>query len=953
MRYPWLEPIHPGASSPGWRMAGSALPQALRLLEEEDAATGTVASAVRAAEVLRRAGRSEDAIRRMEIAAVRTISEEDRGLLDFCLGMAHWSTVSPGRSAELAFGRSLETASRLDDRPAVIAARLGILRSRRVNAPRDGWEQSTALLDAAADLQDPHLLADAQREAAAWALLRGEHGRALSLAADARLVHEAANDLYLAGLADVLTARALSAEGRKDAAVDLLRHRAGVAETSGAVDLYLVVVVFLGQFLQRGVAPDSPYWSEAESMLRHALTISDDMWTEAEVLLPLAHLWTNAGMIAEAEQALDRYGLLYQALGGNLIATANLEKARARLAMVKDGRLPYGGFETSNDRPALFRLSAVRRTLRRAERLYRRSALHTGAEGVRWHRDLLDALSAGTPGKEGAVTDPEKDPLGAARGALLEGEKLRGRGRFKEAADTLGQALDAALRAGSTPLAIAAAARQAEVRYAAGDLEATAAATRQAVRLAEAIRGAVDNGPARAHMARFLRSHYERAALLAARTDDGELALEIVERLRTERLAGLLARRERISLPEGVSRVLGELDRLNEEAARRQSLGGALRVRATPDLGELEDDELGRRISQARQRLAVETNDAFAQIYDAPPLGIDELCAGIDHDVVAVVPVSDADGDHVLTVWRAADARTAVRAVPMDDELRRLRARLTDGTWAHRIPLTAADLACASRLIPPELVADLSRSPGPRPVTIVPGGWLWGLPFCALPLGEDRELLVDRVDITLLPSLRAGVILRRRARGSRLDTAAFYADPTMEGTSDLAALERFRGGCQKLSDQAEARNAVTSGAEVWRLAVLAAHGDRQPGLAQSIVTSTGSAIVSAAHFLAGDASPRQLSFAVCHGLYPVNDDPHEPLGLALCALTSGTESIVSAHFEIDGGTETPNRILAHLYRAMADGERPASALARIQRGIADRAVQPLARWAVLAVLGSP
>jgi tetratricopeptide (TPR) repeat protein len=952
MRYPWLEPVHPGASSPGWRLAGSALPRALELLDEEDAAAGTVPSAVRMAETLRRAGRCEEAMRRLEIASVRAGSAQDRALLDFGFGMLHWSSVTPGRGAEHAFASSLRLAEGLGDRPAVVAARLGVLRSRRVNAPRDGRSEATDLLDAATEVGDPHLLADARREAAAWALLRGEHDRALTLAAQARRVHDDANDLYLAGLADVLTARALSAQGNKDAAVDLLRERAREAETTGAVDLYLVLVVFLGQFLQRGVGPDSPHWSEAESMLRRALTISDDMWTEAEVLLPLAHLWTNAGMVAEAEQALDRYGLLYQALGGNLIASANLEKARARLALVTAGRLPYGGFETPKDPRGLFRLAAVRRTLRRAERLYRRSALHTGADGVRWHRDLLDALSAGAPGTEGTARAGESGPLDAARDALLKGEKLRARGRLPEAAAELGRALEEALRAGSTPLAIAASARRAEVHFAAGDLAATASATRQAVRHAESIRGAVDNGPARATMARFLRSHYERAALLAAHTNDGELALEIVERLRTERLAGLLGRRERVGLPEGVAALLAELDRLNEEAARRQRLGGSLSVRALPDLGELADDELGRRTAQARRRLAEETNDAFAEIYDAPPRDVADLCAGVDHDIVAVVPVSDADGDRLLTVWRAADARTAVRAVPMDDELRELRARLTDGTWVNRVALTAADLACASGLLPPELVADLARSPAPRRLTIVPGGWLWGLPFCALPVGAD--LLVDRADLALLPSLRAGAILRRRAGGGRLDTAAFYADPTMEGTADLEALAHFRDGCRRLGDRAQAREAVTRGADRWRLAVLAAHGDRQPGLAQSIVASTGSAVVSAGHFLAGDAaSPRQLSFAACHGLYPVNDDPHEPLGLALCALTSGTESIVSAHFEIDAGTETPNRILARLYRAMADGEPPASALARVQRALPDRATQPLARWAVLAVLGAP
>ncbi|GAA4495042.1 hypothetical protein GCM10023191_035150 [Actinoallomurus oryzae] len=950
MRYPWLEPVTGDTASPGWRLAGADLPRALRLLDEEDLAEGTVPSAVRVAEALRRAGRCEQALARLEIAGVRATSAADRALLDFCVGMVRWSLAAPGRGAELAFRRSLESAA--GHEPAMIAARLGILRSRRVNAPKGGWGEACALLAAAADVEDPHLLADARRETAAWALLRGEHDRALTLAAEARRTHESAGDRYLAGLADVLTARALSAKGRKDAAVGSLRTCVRVAETIGAVDLYLVVVVFLGQFLQRGVAPDSPDWAEAEAMLRHALTISSDMWTEAEVLLPLAHLWTSAGMVTEAERALERYGLLYRALGGNVIAAANLEKARARLQLVKAGRLPYGGFDAAADRTGVFRLATVRRTLRRAERLYRRGALRTGADGVRWHRDLLDALSARGSGTGGDGTDAGSEPLDAARAALLNGEKLRSRGRLAASAREFRNALDGAVRAGSTPLAVAAAARRAEVLYASGDLPGAASATRDAIHHAESIRGAVDNGPARAHMARFLRGHYERAALLAARTGDADLALEVVERLRTERLAGLLGQRERIVLPDDVGVLLGELDGLNEEVARRENAGGTIGLRAALDLAGLDAGELARRIEDVRTRLTEVTGEAFVEIYDDPPAGIGELCADIDHDVLAVVPVSDADGDHVLSVWRSADGRTAVRVVPMDDELRTLRAKLTDTAESNRVPLTSGDLGGASGTLPTELVAHLRAAPEPRSLTVIPGGWLWGLPFCALPLGTG--LLVDHADVTLLPSLRAGAILRRRGPGTRLDAAAFYADATMTGTADLRALAGFPGGCTELRDQSAARAAVTRGADTYRLTVLAAHGDRQPGLAQSVVSSTGNAIVSAAHFLAaGTRPPRQLSFATCHGLYPENDNPHEPLGLALCALTAGTESMISAHFEVDFGPSLAGDILSAVYLAMAEGERPSSALARAQRGVPDRARQPLSRWAVLAVLGTP
>jgi hypothetical protein len=90
------------------------------------------------------------------------------------------------------------------------------------------------------------------------------------------------------------------------------------------------------------------------------------------------------------------------------------------------------------------------------------------------------------------------------------------------------------------------------------------------VRYSEAIRGSVLDGDARGEIARTVRSHYERAVVLAAEASQYDLTLEVIERLRTERLAGLFRRRVLDESPEDLGELLDALDNVNEEIARAE-----------------------------------------------------------------------------------------------------------------------------------------------------------------------------------------------------------------------------------------------------------------------------------------------------------------------------------------------------------------------------------------------
>ena len=139
--------------------------------------------------------------------------------------------------------------------------------------------------------------------------------------------------------------------------------------------------------------------------------------------------------------------------------------------------------------------------------------------------------------------------------------------------------------------------------------------------------------------------------------------------------------------------------------------------------------------------------------------------------------------------------------------------------------------------------------------------------------------------------------------------------------------------------------------------MLAAHGNREPGLAHAVVAG-GRSVLTAADFLDGGATPPPfVSLASCHSGYPDSADQHEPLGLALTALAAGAANVLSAHIELGGqGSGSVVRCLSGLYEALAaDPTDVASALRdqfQLPRLRAGRDRTPLYQWAALCVVGT-
>jgi hypothetical protein len=483
-----------------------------------------------------------------------------------------------------------------------------------------------------------------------------------------------------------------------------------------------------------------------------------------------------------------------------------------------------------------------------------------------------------------------------------------------------------------------------------GDHTATATHLRSGMRHLEQIRGAVASGTVRQHVADTIRGHYEQAMLLAVHIDDGELVLEIAERLRTNRLAGLL-RRGHADLPPALANLLTEIAQVNAALAERDPSQRGVRTQAR-DLVEHTASELRKRLSDLYADLRDRTNNLFADTFGAEPLRLDRL-ADLRRDVLAVVPISTEEGEHLVSVWRSPDGTCVSAAVPVTDEIERLKTALLSEDPKARILLRARDLSPLTRAMPEAFVHRLLSASDPVELVVIPTGWLWSLPFAAIPLSTVDDLIVQHADIVLAPSLRFLTALQDREPSTTAPMAAVSWHDTSSDIDapELDALSTHPDGHISVTDPSEVVPAFVRGGNRWRTAVLAAHGNREPGLAHAIHAGSEIAL-SAADFLDGaTAPPSYLSFASCHSGYPGGDDQYEPLGLAVAALTAGATHVVSTHFEIRSQDAVVSSCLSTLYRAFAHTTSPARTLSNVLRAPHLRS-RSLCRWAALTVIGT-
>ncbi|RLK59610.1 CHAT domain-containing protein [Actinokineospora cianjurensis] len=938
MKYPHLPPIGDDGAAPAWHLAATDLTTALEL----SAGVTAPGDVVLRAELLRRAGDGAEGLRLLETLTPQGV---DVPLVAFALATLNW-TQGDGRASARQYEEAARGYERLGDDDGVLAARTGIAREAR----RSYRKEKRTLLDAALAVadrcSDVHLLADLTREHAAWDLMVGKHDTALDLAEEAAAVHRAVGDRYLVGLADMLRARALNAAGYRSESIDLTRQLLDVADEIGSGGLKMLAVVYFANFLQRGVVVGGHEWAMAKDLATEALEQADDAFTMAELTLPLAHLHTTAGEFDEAARCLDEYQRLLRVVGGNQVSEANLLKARARLELARNGGMSVRGWSRLPE--SISNLWRVRTALREAGEVYREAGLTAGVDGVGWHIDLLEVLGAGHSKGARRLTSTARDALDQARDHLLYAEYQSRSGNTEAALESYTASEAAAVASGATMFAVAAAAGSALMAYESGDHATTAVHLRAGMGHLERIRGAVASGTARRHITDNIRAHYEQGMLLAARIGDGELVLEVAERLRTDRLAGLL-RRGHADLPPDLADLLAEIAAVSSALAEHDPSQRGVRS-APRTLAEQSEPQLSQRLSELYTTLRDRTNDLFAETFGAEPLRMDRL-ADVRQDVLVLVPIRTADGEHLVSVWRAPGGACESIAVPVTEEVERLKAALLSAEHRERILLRAGDLAPLTRVLPEAFVRHLVSAPDPVRLVVIPTGWLWSLPLAAIPLSTEDDLLVDHADIVLAPSLRFLTALQDREPVAPAPVAAVsWQDTTADiDAPELDALSTHPDGHTRVTDPAEVVSVFVRGGTRWRTAVVAAHGNREPGLAHAILAGPAIAL-SAADFLTGTPTPpAYLSLASCHTTF-AGDDQYEPLGLAVAALTAGATHVVSTTFEIGSQDSIVSDCLSALYAEFPHTTSPAASLSAILRDPALRAHR-LYHWAALTIIG--
>lgn len=330
--------------------------------------------------------------------------------------------------------------------------------------------------------------------------------------------------------------------------------------------------------------------------------------------------------------------------------------------------------------------------------------------------------------------------------------------------------------------------------------------------------------------------------------------------------------------------------------------------------------------------------------------------ADVRVDVLIAVPVQSVEGDqHIVSVWRSPDGTCVAKDVPVTGEMSQLREALTGDLHEERIKLRSGDLTALSAILPDPFERRLRTAAGPVPVVVIPTGWLWAVPFAALPLSPtDGGLLVDHADVVLTPSLRFLTALQDRPPSEAPPPAAAVSwhDPHSGiVAAELDGLAAHPAGHDRITEPAHVTPAFVHGGDRWRTAVLAAHGNREPGLAHAVLAGPA-VVLSAADFLDGTTTPPPyLSFASCHSGFPSGDDQYEPLGLALAALAAGATHVVSAHFEIGSQDRVVSGCLSQLYQALHTTRSPAATLAATLREPSLRRL-PLYRWAAVTVIGT-
>lgn len=454
------------------------------------------------------------------------------------------------------------------------------------------------------------------------------------------------------------------------------------------------------------------------------------------------------------------------------------------------------------------------------------------------------------------------------------------------------------------------------------------------------------------------------AALAAAMSGDKFGALEALERGRARHLAIALSL-DLIMLSEAEGARLYGLRRKLHEAERELEKAMAGHRREKLD----RVDELRRELEVLVEEGRTATEAAEPSFHDRVTSLTDENCilvapALTDYGAVALLA---ANGD-VTTIELADDTKTQIfellgarkdeadlcgwedaylkfrednsNSAPLLDEIKRIGPRLWDA-------LIASIVARA-----------LDEGDGPnRQVVVLPQSALGLLPVALAQDPAEKKPLLERCELSFVPSLKGLEISRTRAAQVRAHPKlATIVNPTEDPRLKFTAVEAafvqtfFDKGRQRPLAGKDATKSdvleLLKGADYWHFSCHAFFNPLQPRnsglkLANDEVMTIGDLLDNP-----GLGNPRLVVLSACEtGLYDISRAPDEFVGLPTSFLQAGAAGVIATLWPVNDSSAT--LLMMHFYEHHLSNKRlrPAAALRDAQLWLRDATVRDLRKYA--------
>jgi CHAT domain-containing protein/tetratricopeptide (TPR) repeat protein len=414
--------------------------------------------------------------------------------------------------------------------------------------------------------------------------------------------------------------------------------------------------------------------------------------------------------------------------------------------------------------------------------------------------DISEALETSNQALE--LSRKIGDRMTEANALLWLGRSLTRAGETARAEESFTQALSFYRAAGDTALEADALAGLARIDNDQGKLAEASDRILAALDLAESIRANIGNSDTRMRMASLHRAYYDLAIDVQMRLENTAKAFEISERAHARGLVDLLTE-GRIDVRQGadeglLSRERAAREMLDAKHERFQRLLASNHSAAQAAAARKELDELVDRFQAIEGEIRAQS-PAFAMLTHAPPISLAgtqlllpaagtvlvEFWLGERRSYAWVVSKTGCRGwqlpqQSVLEglarqAYEAANARNARKEESVDDKSARLDAE------EARFNRIMRDLSV--KLLEP-LDAHLAER-----MYIVADGALEYLPFAAMPLPRSTQFLVEKHELSMLPSASVLSALRSEAAGRATaeKTAAVFADPVFRSDDPRVA----------------------------------------------------------------------------------------------------------------------------------------------------------------------